>query len=108
MTSFYDPLLMKVMVVGDSRPQAIHRMIQALSEMKILGLQTNLDYLSALWAFATGETLTTLCNSFVFRPSSLEVVKAGMYSFLPNRPGREGLWSIGVPPSVYPWITYLV
>lgn len=41
----YDSMLMKVIAHASSRPAALRRMAQALSELKIEGVATNLDFL---------------------------------------------------------------
>ncbi|HQK94875.1 MAG TPA: acetyl-CoA carboxylase biotin carboxylase subunit, partial [Armatimonadota bacterium] len=43
-TTFYDPLLAKVIVHGRDRFEAIRRMQRALREMRIEGIQTTRDY----------------------------------------------------------------
>jgi acetyl/propionyl-CoA carboxylase alpha subunit len=47
---YYDPLLAKLIVWGPTRTEAIARMREALSRFEILGLITNLPFLSALIA----------------------------------------------------------
>jgi acetyl/propionyl-CoA carboxylase alpha subunit len=47
---YYDPLLAKLIVWGATRAEAIARMREALSRFEILGLATNLPFLSALIA----------------------------------------------------------
>lgn len=44
MTLFYDPLLAKLIVSGETRAQAIQRMRRALSEFKLLGIRTNIPF----------------------------------------------------------------
>lgn len=44
-TSFYDPMLSKLVVWGDSREDAVDRMRAALSEYVVLGVRTNLGFL---------------------------------------------------------------
>jgi acetyl-CoA carboxylase biotin carboxylase subunit len=41
---YYDPLLLKLMTWGKTREEAIMRMKRALGEIKIEGIQTNLDF----------------------------------------------------------------
>jgi len=43
-TLYYDPLIAKLIVSGDTRGQAILRMRRALSEFKILGIKTNIPF----------------------------------------------------------------
>ncbi|MDF2867111.1 MAG: 3-methylcrotonyl-CoA carboxylase subunit alpha, partial [Gammaproteobacteria bacterium] len=47
-TSYYDPLLAKLIVHGASREQAITRLTQALMDCQIVGIQTNLGLLKNL------------------------------------------------------------
>jgi acetyl-CoA carboxylase biotin carboxylase subunit len=44
-TSFYDPMLSKLVVWGDSREDAVDRMFSALREYVVLGVKTNLGFL---------------------------------------------------------------
>ena len=101
-TSFYDSLLMKVIVHGETRQQAIQRMIHVFSTMELSGFSTNRSYLLQLCKsdlFQNGETTTSFCSSFHYTAPAIEVLNPGMYSSLQDWPGRLGLWSIGVPPS---------
>jgi acetyl/propionyl-CoA carboxylase alpha subunit len=41
---FYDPLLSKLIVWGNDRPQAIARMRRALTEYQVLGVRTTLPF----------------------------------------------------------------
>jgi acetyl/propionyl-CoA carboxylase alpha subunit len=47
-TSDFDPLLAKLVVHGADRAQAIDRAVAALSEVALLGVKTNFDYLARL------------------------------------------------------------
>ena len=44
-TSYYDPMLSKLVVWGDSREDAVNKMLSALSEYVALGVRTNLGFL---------------------------------------------------------------
>ena len=44
-TSFYDPMLSKLVVLGNSREDAVNRMLSALREYVVLGVRTNLGFL---------------------------------------------------------------
>ncbi|MFG1207529.1 urea carboxylase [Xanthobacter flavus] len=101
-TPFYDPMLAKVIVKADDRPGAIAALQKALSETSISGIETNLQYLSAIAAsdlLASGKVATTALKDFAFRPTSVEVVVPGAQSSLQELPGRLNLWHVGVPPS---------
>ena len=55
---FYDPMIAKLVTSGDSRKQAIDRMELALNSFKILGVNHNIDFLSAVMTnprFQQGE-----------------------------------------------------
>jgi len=43
-TPFYDPLISKLVVWGETRPQAIIRMRRALEEYRIVGVRTNIPF----------------------------------------------------------------
>jgi 3-methylcrotonyl-CoA carboxylase alpha subunit len=51
-TPFYDPLIAKLVVWGRNRAEAVSRLRRALGEMAILGVATNLGFLSAVAAHA--------------------------------------------------------
>jgi 3-methylcrotonyl-CoA carboxylase alpha subunit len=60
---FYDPMIAKLIVWGQSRAQALSRMSRALAEFQIVGLATNIAFLKRLVespAFATAELDTGL------------------------------------------------
>jgi 3-methylcrotonyl-CoA carboxylase alpha subunit len=60
-TSFYDPLVAKIIVWGEDRASAVDRLRRALGETAILGVSTNLGFLSRLAAhpaFAAAEVDT--------------------------------------------------
>ena len=44
-TSFYDPMIAKVIVWDENRPRAIEKMIKVLSDSTIFGVHTNIPYL---------------------------------------------------------------
>jgi acetyl-CoA/propionyl-CoA carboxylase biotin carboxyl carrier protein len=46
--SDYDPMLAKVIAWGEDRPQAVHRLRQALGEVAVLGVVTNVAFLAGL------------------------------------------------------------
>ncbi len=62
-TPYYDPMIAKLIVWGEDRPQAIARMREALAEMHIVGVANNVDFLTRLFSnasFARGELDTGL------------------------------------------------
>jgi 3-methylcrotonyl-CoA carboxylase alpha subunit len=44
-TPFYDPMIAKIIVVGENRDQAIEKMAIALEKTKVSGISTNLEFL---------------------------------------------------------------
>jgi len=42
---YYDPMIAKVITVSDTRLDAVYKMIQALSEVSIFGIETNVGFL---------------------------------------------------------------
>jgi acetyl-CoA carboxylase biotin carboxylase subunit len=58
---YYDPILSKLIVHAGDREAARQRMLRALTEMSILGIETTVEYLRAIIeseAFARGDTQT--------------------------------------------------
>jgi len=101
-TSFYDPMLAKIIVAADDRPGAIAMLRAALDKTSISGIETNLDYLRAIAAsdlLASGNVATTALRTFPFVPDVIEVIAPGAQSSVQELPGRLGLWHVGVPPS---------
>src|SRR5215472_1267139 len=49
-TPFYDPLVAKIIVWGEDRAEAVGRLRRALAETAVLGVSTNLGFLSRLLA----------------------------------------------------------
>lgn len=47
-TTYYDPMLAKVLTWGRDRPEALHHMERALTEYRIEGVRTNLNLLAAV------------------------------------------------------------
>ncbi|HHH9558918.1 TPA: urea carboxylase [Pseudomonas aeruginosa] len=101
-SAFYDPMIAKLIVHGGNRDEAISRMLAALSETRLHGIASNLDYLRQVVAderFVRGEVWTRLLDDFDFRASVIEVLEPGTYSSVQDYPGRLGYWDVGVPPS---------
>jgi urea carboxylase len=101
-TPLYDPLLAKIITVGENRGAALARLRTALSQTTIAGIETNLDYLRCLAAdpvFAGGGMTTRALESFEFDSASVEVLAGGTQTTIQDHPGRVGYWNVGVPPS---------
>lgn len=101
-TSYYDPMLAKIIVAGIDRPTAIANLRAALKATSVAGIETNLSYLRAIAGsdlLASGKVATTALRDFAFIPDVVEVIAPGAQSSLQELPGRLGLWHVGVPPS---------
>ena len=101
-SSFYDPLLAKIMVVGGDRACAVENLRRALAETRVSGLETNLRYLRAIceWEpFVAGGVAMRDLAGFVYSPETFDVVSAGTMTTVQDWPGRVGYWEVGVPPS---------
>jgi urea carboxylase len=101
-TAFYDPLLAKLIVKADTREAAIARLQDALSETRLDGIETNLEYLRMLAGsepFARGDVYTKLTESLPYHPDIIEILDGGTMTTVQDLPGRLGLWDVGVPPS---------
>jgi len=57
-STFYDSLISKLIVWGETRPQAIVRMRRALEEYRIVGVRTNIPFhqsMMSTYPFITGK-----------------------------------------------------
>jgi urea carboxylase len=99
---FYDPLLAKIIVRGETRPAAIAKLEAALAATTLAGIETNLEYLREVVAreeFRAGGFPTSLLCAFAYRPRAFEVIEPGTQTTVQDYPGRLGYWDVGVPPS---------
>jgi urea carboxylase len=101
-TPYYDPLLVKLIVRGSDRAEALSRLRAALASTRIAGIETNLEYLSQIAshpAFEAGGITTSFLSSFEYRRHAVEVIDPGTQTTVQDYPGRLGYWHVGVPPS---------
>ncbi|MGK3142881.1 urea carboxylase [Pantoea sp. C2G6] len=101
-SSFYDPMIAKLIVHAESREAALTRLRQALDATQLHGIATNLDYLRQIVAtdtFRSGNVWTRYLDSFTPSAPVVEVLQPGTFSTVQDYPGRLGYWDIGVPPS---------
>jgi len=99
---YYDPLLAKIIALGDTREAARDRLIEALGRTRVAGVETNREYLrAALRApeFVAGAVHTGLLDRIAHTSESIEVVDGGTQTTVQDHPGRLGYWDVGVPPS---------
>jgi urea carboxylase len=101
-SSFYDPMIAKLIVKADTREDALKKMTTAIKETQIDGIETNLRYLGAIVAsevFQDAKQTTKYLNSFDYKAKSIDVLRPGTQTTIQDYPGRSGYWDIGVPPS---------
>ena len=71
---YYDPMIAKLITFGANRAEAIARMKRAISEYRIAGVQTTLDFADFVMnheAFVSGEFNTHFVENY-FSPSALQ------------------------------------
>ncbi|KAJ7304851.1 allophanate hydrolase subunit 2-domain-containing protein [Mycena albidolilacea] len=91
-TPFFDPLLAKVVVSGQSRSQAHSRMQDVLEESQILGSANNVEYLKAILAskmFQNGHATTRFLETFEYIPRAMTVISAAVDLSVQDFPGRQ-------------------
>jgi urea carboxylase len=101
-SSYYDPMLAKIIADGATRAEALASLERALGQTKLYGIETNLAYLSEVVrseVFVEGRQTTRFLAGFDYRPATVEVLQPGTHSSIQESPGRIGYWDIGVPPS---------
>ncbi len=99
---FYDPMLAKLIVRGQTREAAVAAMQAALGDTRLAGIETNLRWLREVVRsvdFVVGDVSTRLLDTIVYHPRSILVRSGGTATSVQDYPGRVGFWDIGVPPS---------
>ncbi len=98
----YDPMLAKLIAYGPDRESARTKLIVALRDSVVSGIETNRAYLAQVLAypdFVAGKQITRMLEGFHYRPSTVDVLEPGVQSSIQDWPGRTGYWDVGVPPS---------
>ena len=101
-TSFYDPMVAKIIVHGKDREEALQKLSAALAATSIDGTETNLRYLREIVKtpeFTAGKVTTSFLGTFAFTRDAIEVLEGGTQTTIQDYPGRIGYWNVGVPPS---------
>ncbi len=101
-SSYYDPLIAKIVVHADDRPRALAKLRAALDATRLGGIETNAAYLGELVRseiVSEARTVTSTLAGFSFASSTIEVVTPGTLTTVQDYPGRLGYWDVGVPPS---------
>ncbi len=100
--AFYDPMLGKIIVNGETRQQAIDALYTALGNTRCSGIETNLAYLKQVIRsdeFTNASHYTRFLDSFDYHADTITVMDSGTLSTIQDYPGRLGYWHVGVPPS---------
>ncbi|HCW91613.1 MAG TPA: urea carboxylase, partial [Marinobacter sp.] len=98
----FDPMLAKVIVHEPDREAARQRLMQALDNSRLYGIETNLKYVRQVLddpRFIEGRLFIRTLNEFDYRPATVDVISGGTLTTIQDYPGRIGYWEIGVPPS---------
>ncbi len=116
--SEFDPMIAKVITHGQTRQEAIQKLIQGLSSFILHGVQTNITFLTQLLKteiFASGKADTGFCNRFVLdgfspevNPESLEPALVAAFLFATAKlPGENqsiwnqiGFWRMQITPEL--------
>ena len=101
-SSFYDPMIAKIIVTADDRESAIQAMTNTLAKTQVAGIETNLEYLQNIVegaVFKAGTQTTRFLNTFEWKTQKIEVLQSGIQTAVQDVTGRLGYWDVGVPPS---------
>ena len=102
---FYDPMIAKLIVWGKDRDQARARMVQALAQTKVVGVHTNVAFLTRLMtdtAFAAGDLDTGLIErqrstllppAALARPEALALAVAALLGCEAPSPSGNDPWA---------------
>lgn len=109
---YYDPMIAKLIVWGETREQALARMEQALAETQIVGVHTNVNFLSRLIAdesFALADLDTGLIERRretllpPTKPSADHVLACAVAAILSESTAEKSLQTQHQQPIVDPW-----
>ncbi len=101
-STFYDPMLAKLIVHAPDREAAVTALQAALDDTRLSGIETNLAWLRDVVRspdFVAGDVSTRSLESVEHHPLSVAVRSGGTATTVQDYPGRTGLWDVGVPPS---------
>lgn len=101
-SSFYDPMLAKIITKGETRQAALTKLAVSLEETQLHGLETNLYFLQEVLKqpqVILGDITTKTLEKLTIEVPAIEVLDGGLNSTLQDYPGRVGYWGVGVPPS---------
>ncbi len=101
-TSFYDPMIAKIIVWDETRPRALQKLMQVLKETIIFGVHTNIPLLKKIIDhpdFVNGRMTTQFMNEnfseFLTKPSVPPEVQQAVQRMAVGTP-----WAIGTSPLI--------
>lgn len=92
----------RLQVVGPTRAIAITALLAACDAVICEGVPTTQAWLRGVLAspaFLAVPAHARVCEPGDEAPSVIEVLSPGVHTTVQDHPGRQGLWSVGVPPS---------
>jgi urea carboxylase len=101
-SAYYDPMIAKIITHGVNREEAREKLVAALDDTSLYGIESNLAYLGQVLrddVFIEAGHYTRYLDRFSFLPLTIDVLSPGTQTFVVDYPGRLGYWDIGVPPS---------
>jgi 3-methylcrotonyl-CoA carboxylase alpha subunit len=92
-TPYYDPMIAKLIVHGNTRANALRRMRDALAQYEVVGVATNIEFLSRL----------TTAPSFVDARLDTALIERERAHLLPaGAPAADELWATAARASIRP------
>lgn len=101
-SSFYDPMLAKIIVHEESREKARTSLLAAVASTELYGIESNLRFLHAALeseTFIAGKIHTRFLNDYTYTDRRIEILNPGLETSIQDYPGRIGMWDVGIPPS---------
>ncbi|XPV67743.1 MAG: urea carboxylase [Halarcobacter sp.] len=99
---FYDPLLVKIITVSNTREENVLKLQNALKKSRIYGIESNFSYLEEISKqefFVDSTFYTKVLDSFEYKPYKVDIIKSGTMTTIQDFPARQGYWAVGIPPS---------
>lgn len=100
--ALFDPMIAKIICWGNDREAANARLTEQLEKTTLYGIETNLEYLSAISHSETctqGQLVTRSLHDFIYTSRTISVLSSGTQTTLQDFPARQGYWHVGIPPS---------
>jgi acetyl-CoA carboxylase biotin carboxylase subunit len=108
---YYDPMIAKLITYGANREEAIARMLRAIAEYDITGIQTTLDFgkfVLSHKAFTSGKFDTNFVNRY-FKPDDQEepdeneALIAALSAVIHLKKNKRAAVSVETPQAEYKW-----